>query len=111
MPRGDGAGPRGRGAGAGRGAGPGIGIISGVTGIVWDLLKKYKKTEFSNSVQGPTLRAHLGTEAHRVSSPPPQTAFPVSTPGELEDLKKKSGELKDQLDSITERLAELEAKK
>jgi len=49
--------------------------------------------------------------ARGVSSPPPQAALPVSIPGELEDLKKISGELKDQLDRITERLAKLEVKK
>jgi len=111
MPRGDGTGPRGRGAGAGRGAGTGIGIISGVIGIVWDLLGKYRKGGLSSSAQGPTLQEHFGTGARGVSSPPPQAALPVSIPGEIEDLKKKSGELKEQLDRITERLAKLEVKK
>ena len=111
MPRGDGTGPRGRGAGAGRGAETGIGIISGVIGIVWDLLGKYKKGAPSFSAQGPTLQEHFGTGARGVSSPPPQAALPVSIPGEIEDLKKKSGELKEQLDRITERLAKLEVKK
>jgi ubiquinone biosynthesis protein UbiJ len=46
-----------------------------------------------------------------VSSPPPQAASPASTPSELEDLKKQSRELKEQLDRITERLAKLETKK
>jgi hypothetical protein len=115
MPRGDGTGPRGRGTGAGRGAGAGIGIIAGVTGIVWDFLRKYKRGEFSNSFQGPAVQSHFGmggeVEKARVSAPTPQAPSPVSTSGELEDLKKKSGELKDQLDRITERLSKLEAKK
>ena len=121
MPRGDGTGPRGRGAGAGRGAGgnrgagTGIGIIAGVTGIVWDLLKKYKKGGFSSSAQGPTVQAHFGMEGGvekaGVSAPTPRALSPVSTPSELEDLKKNSAELKDQLDRITERLSKLEAKK
>jgi hypothetical protein len=115
MPRGDGTGPRGRGAGASRGAGAGIGIIAGVTGIVWDLLKKYKRGEFTSSAQGPPVQAHFGmgggVEKAGVSALTPQALSPVSTPSELEDLKKKSGELKDQLDRITERLSKLEAKK
>ena len=94
-----------------RGAGAGIGIIGGVIGIVWDLLGKYKKGAFSSSAQGPTVQGHFGMGARGVSSPPPQAALPVSIPGELEDLKKISGELKDQLDRITERLAKLEVKK
>ena len=110
MPRGDGTGPP-----RGRGAGAGIGIISGVTGIVWNLLKKYKKGDFSTSAQGPTVQAHFGmgggAEKAGVSAPTPQAISPVSSSGELEDLKKKSVELKDQLDRITERLSKLETKK
>jgi hypothetical protein len=52
-----------------------------------------------------------GVERAGISSPPPQAASPASAPGELEDLKKRSGDLKDQLDRITERLSKLEAKK
>ena len=115
MPRGDGTGPRGRGAGASRGAGTGIGIISGFVGIAWNLLKKYKRGEFSTSTQGPPVQAHFGmgggVEQAGVSAFTPQALSPVSTPGELEDFKKKSEDLKDQLDRITERLAKLEAKK
>jgi predicted Fe-Mo cluster-binding NifX family protein len=91
-------------------------IITGVTGKVRDLLEKYKKGELTSSAQGPTVQAHFGMGGRRgmgksgVSSPPSQAASPASTPGELEDLKKKSGELKDQLDKVTERLAKLEAK-
>ena len=95
-------------------------IITGVSGKVRDLLEKYKKGELTSSAQGPTVQAHFGMgmrggmgggEEGRVSSPPPQAASAASTPGELEDLKKKSAELKDQLDRITERLAKLETKK
>jgi len=115
MPRGDGTGPRGRGAGGSRGAGTGIGIISGVTGIAWDLLKKYKKGKFSASAQGPPAQPHFGMEAGvekaGVPASTPRALSPVPTPSELEDLKKNSAELKDQLDKITERLSKLEAKK
>jgi predicted Fe-Mo cluster-binding NifX family protein len=96
-------------------------IITGIAGKVRDLLEKYKKGELTSSVQGPTVQAHFGMGKSGgmgrgvgkggVSSPPPQAGSPVSTPGELEDLKKKSAELKDQLDRITERLAKLETKK
>jgi hypothetical protein len=108
MPRGNGAGPCGRGAGAG------IGILSGVTGIVWALLKKYKRAGVSNSFQGSTVQSHFGKEGGveevGVSAPIPQVLSPVSTPGNLDDLKKNE-DLKEQLDRITERLAKLEAKK
>jgi len=96
-------------------------IITGVGGKVRDLLEKYKNGELTSSAQGPTVQAHFGmgksggmgrgVEKRGVSSPPPRAASPVSTPGELEDLKKQSVELKDQLDRITERLAKLETKK
>jgi len=89
-------------------------MIAGITGIVWDLLKKYKKGEFTSSAQGPTVQSHFGVEGGvekaGVSAPMPQALSPVSTPGNLEDLKKIE-DLKDQLDRITERLAKLEAKK
>jgi predicted Fe-Mo cluster-binding NifX family protein len=86
-------------------------IITGVAGKVRDILEKYKKGELTSSAQGPTVQAHFGMGRRIVSSPPPQAASPASTPSELEDLKKKSGELKDQIERITERLAKLEAKK
>jgi predicted Fe-Mo cluster-binding NifX family protein len=35
-------------------------ILTGVTGIVRDLLDKYKKGDFSISAQGPTVQAHFG---------------------------------------------------
>jgi predicted Fe-Mo cluster-binding NifX family protein len=86
-------------------------IITGVSGKVRDLLEKYKKGELTSSAQGPTVQAHFGMGRRGVSSPPPQAASPASTPSELEDLKKQSRELKEQLDRITERLAKLETKK
>jgi len=86
-------------------------IITGVAGKVRDILEKYKKGELTSSAQGPTVQAHFGMGRRGVSSPPPQAASPASTTSELEELKKKSGELKGQLDRITERLAKLEAKK
>jgi predicted Fe-Mo cluster-binding NifX family protein len=86
-------------------------IITGVSGKVRDLLEKYKKGELTSSAQGPTVQAHFGMGLRGVFSPPPQPSSPVSTPGELEDLKKNSGELKDQIERITERLSKLEAKK
>jgi hypothetical protein len=52
-----------------------------------------------------------GVEKAGVPASTPRALFPVSTPSELEDLKKNSAELKDQLDKITERLSRLEAKK
>jgi predicted Fe-Mo cluster-binding NifX family protein len=92
-------------------------IITGVSGKVRDLLEKYKKGELSSSAQGPTVQAHFGMGRRGgmgksgVSPLPPQAVSPASPSGELEDLKKKSAELKDQLDRITERLAKLETKK
>ena len=86
-------------------------IVTGVAGKVGDLLEKYKKGELTSSAQGPTVQEHFGMGAPGVLSPPPQAAFPVSIPGEIEDLKKKSEDLKDQLGRITERLAKLEVKK
>jgi hypothetical protein len=111
MPRGDRNGPQGRGVKAGKGAGAGIGIISGIAGIVWDFLKKYKRAEMSNSVQGSYVQADFGmrgkVEKAGVSTPTPQTLSPDG----LLDLKKNSRNLQDQLNRIAERLSELEAKK
>jgi ubiquinone biosynthesis protein UbiJ len=52
-----------------------------------------------------------GVEKAGVPASTPRALSPVPTPSELEDLKKNSAELKDQLDKITERLSKLEAKK
>ena len=86
-------------------------IITGVAGKVRDLLEKYKKGELTSSAQGPTVQAHFGMGRRGAPSPPPQAVPQASTSGELEDLKKKSSELKEQLDRVTERLAKLETKK
>jgi predicted Fe-Mo cluster-binding NifX family protein len=86
-------------------------IITGVSGKVRDLLEKYKKGELTSSAQGPTVQAHFGMGRRGVPSPPPRAVSQASPSGELEDLKKQSGELKEQLDKITERLAKLEPKK
>lgn len=86
-------------------------IVTGVAGKVGDLLEKYKKGELTSSAQGPTVQAHFGMGRRGAPSPPSQAAPQALPSGELEDLKKKSSELKGQLDRVTERLAKLETKK
>lgn len=93
-------------------------IITGVSGKVRDILEKYKKGELTSSAQGPTVRAHFGMGSREgtgrggaFSTPPPRETAEVSPSGELEDLKKISAEMKDQLGRLAERLAKLEERK
>src|SRR4030042_286445 len=100
----------------------GIKILIGASGKVQEVLEKYQKGQISSSAQGPTVQAHFGMgmgggmgrgkgrgvgQGFQPPSPPP--AEPHRE--ELQDLKDQSGQLKEQLDRIMEKIERLETKK
>jgi predicted Fe-Mo cluster-binding NifX family protein len=100
----------------------GIKILVGASGKVQEVLEKYQKGQISSSAQGPTVQAHFGMgkgggmgrgkgrgmdQGLQPPSPPP----PAAHQEELQALKDQSGQLKEQLDRIMEKIERLETKK
>lgn len=94
----------------------GVKIVTGATGLIREVLEKYKKGELTSLAQGPTVGSHfgmgMGRGGRRTAPPPSSVASVPELPGEeIKNLKEQSRQLKEQLNKITERLEKLEAKK
>jgi predicted Fe-Mo cluster-binding NifX family protein len=100
----------------------GIKILTGASGAVREVVEKYKKGQLSSSAQGPTVQAHfgmgrgggmgrgMGMGMARGFPPPPMVPF-ADPQEELRALKEQSTQLKEQLDTIQQRIEKLEKEK
>lgn len=104
----------------------GIKILVGASGKVQEVLEKYQKGQISSSAQGPTVQAHFGmgkgggmgrgmgrglAMGRGFQPPSPSPPPPAAQQEELQALKDQSGQLKEQLDRIMEKIERLETKK
>jgi predicted Fe-Mo cluster-binding NifX family protein len=104
----------------------GIKILTGASGKVREVLEKYKNNQLSSFAQGPTVQAHFGMGrgggmgrgmgrgmgmGRGFQPPSPIPASPNSPQEELQSLKEQSGQLKEKLDGVMQRIEALERKK
>jgi len=100
----------------------GIKILTGASGTVEEVVEKYKKGQLSSSPQGPTVQAHFGMGmgggmgrgmgmGRGFQPPSPSQPSAAAPQEELKAVKEQSRQLKDQLDSVMQRIEKLEKKK
>jgi predicted Fe-Mo cluster-binding NifX family protein len=104
----------------------GIKILTGASGTVEEEVEKYKKGQLSSSPQGPTVQAHFGMGmgggmgrgmgrgmgmGRGFQPPSPSQPSAAAPQEELKAVKEQSRQLKDQLDSVMQRIEKLEKKK
>ena len=100
----------------------GIKILTGASGTVEEVVEKYKKGQLSSSPQGPTVQAHFGMRGgagmgrgmgmgRGFQPPSPSQPSAAAPQEELKAVKEQSRQLKDQLDSVMQRIEKLEKKK
>jgi len=104
----------------------GIKILTGASGTVDEVVEKYKKGQLSSSPQGPTVQAHFGMGmgggmgrgmgrgmgmGRGFQPPSPSQPSAAAPQEELKAVKEQSRQLKDQLDSVMQRIEKLEKKK
>ncbi len=86
----------------------GLKIITGITGLVKDVVQKYKKGELP-SVAGPTVPSHFGIQQpQQADSTVNQQQF--SKQKDLEALKEQAQSLKQQIEKINKKIDEINRK-